>query len=304
MPLRIFLSTLFLFFTLCFPVGAFQGVVQSFGDSGTLFWGDGSLTANATVVLPTDELDAERMAPLAVRQAVRKARRTLLEMIMAVHIDARLTVADYMDQSPDMAARIRGLVQSSPIEHPALAAPQGEVRVFEKLRGALAQLLLPPTLPFQSKIPPHLAMALTGLDAVKSEPVVGREAVRQYTGLVVDARGLPCNPALAPVLYGQDGTGAYGTYVASREAVVDKGLVAYSISPMTNVVRERVGDRPLVVRALGVLGPYRTDLVVSIANARFIRAMFESGEVVRDLRVVIVLDEPASEPVTGGGDEQ
>jgi hypothetical protein len=137
-------------------------------------------------------------------------------------------------------------------------------------------------------------------DMVPEETGVGTGG---YTGVVVDARGLQITPALAPVIYGQDGIGAYGPFLVSRANAIDKGVAAYADTVDHASLRERAGNRPLVVKALSAFGSWRTDLVVSTPMARLIRAMMRVGDAVENCRVVIVLDPPAGPPA-GADDGQ
>lgn len=66
-----------------------------------------------------------------------------------------------------------------------------------------------------------------------------------YTGVIFDARGLKVTPALAPVVYGQDGQGAYGVFLVSRANAVDKGVVGYATTA-----------DPAALRGASVPGPW------------------------------------------------
>lgn len=289
---------------LAFPawVWAFQGYVQPVGDGGTIAWGSGEVA----VVRPLGGDAGDRTggeggadiggetSPFALRLAATQARKRLIDMIMAVRIDARGTVSAYLADEEDAAARVRGIVQNSPLERPTLSGEAGDIRVFEHLRGKLAEVILPTTIQFQSGIAPRMSVSMEQnmafADRVPEEAGAGTAG---YTGVIVDARGLQVTPALAPVIYGQDGLGAYGPFLVSRANAIDKGVAAYAVTDDPASLRERVGDRPLVVRALSTFGSWRTDLVISSPMARLVRAMMHVGDAVDNCRVAIVLDPPA-----------
>ncbi|MFH1914098.1 MAG: hypothetical protein ABIK45_07480 [Pseudomonadota bacterium] len=280
---------------LAFPVRsfAFAGLVQPVGDGGTIAWGSGEVEVGR--LLKHDEAGGES-SPLSVRMAVSQARKQLLDIILAVRVDTRGTVSAYLAEDEDAAARVRGIVQNSPLKRPAVFDDEGEVRVSERLRGALAELVLPTSIQFQSGIPPRMSTSMEGNlafegDAPPEEAGVGTSG---YTGLIVDARGLRATPAMAPVIYGQDGVGAYGPFLVSRANAIARGVAAYAATDDQAALRERVGDNPLVVRALSTFGSWRTDLVVSAPMARLIRAMMRVGDAVDQCRVVIVIDTFAS----------
>ncbi|MDC0336554.1 hypothetical protein OAN24_06655, partial [Pseudodesulfovibrio sp.] len=193
---------------LIFPASAwsFQGYVQPVGEGGTIAWGSGEVS----VVRVLDSADGSaQLTPLSVRKAASSARKQMLDMILSVRINAKRTVSAYLSEDSELAARVRGVVQNSPMERPTLFEEGGEVRVSEKFRGKLAELVLPTTIQFQSGIPPKLSTSmeqnLSYTNGVP-EPVGGRTS--SYTGVIIDARGLKVTPALTPVIYGQDGVGA------------------------------------------------------------------------------------------------
>jgi len=274
---------------------AFEGLVQPVGDGGAIAWGSGEV--EVVRVLEQGE-DGGEPSPLAVRMAVGQARKRLLDIVLAVRVDARGTVSAYLAEDEDAAARVRGIVQNSPLKRPAVFDDKGEVRVSERLRGPLAELVLPTSIQFQSGIPPRMPTSMEGNlafegDGMPEEAGVGASG---YTGLIVDARGLRVTPAMAPVIYGQDGLGAYGPFLVSRANAIARGVAVYASTDDRAVLRERVGENPLVVRALSTFGSWRTDLVVSAPMARLIRAMMRMGDAVDQCRVVIVIDPLASDP--------
>lgn len=292
MSLRIlFLSAAIL---LTFPAWAlsFQGYVQPFDHNATISWGSGDIS----VVRPLDVVDEgslETLNPLSVRKAASSARKQMLDMIMSVRIDAKRTVSAYLSEDAELAARVRGVVQNSPMERPAVFDDGGDVRVSESFRGKLAELVLPTTIPFQSGIPPKLSTSMEQSLSFQGDiPEEAGMGASGYTGVIIDARGMKVTPALTPVVFGQDGLGVYGAFLVSRANAIDKGILAYATSADPSVLRERVGGRPLMIRALSTYGSWRTDLIVASPMAHLIRAIMRSSEVVNNCRLVIVIDGP------------
>ncbi len=274
-----------------------QGYVQSFGEGGAIAWGSGEISVVRSLD-GEETADVSEVDPLAVRRATTQARKQLLDIVLSVRIDAKRTVSAYLSENRELAAHVRGVVQNSPFERPAVFEGVGEVRVSEQFRGKLAELVLPTTIQFQSGIPPKLStsmeQSLSYNDRLPEEAGVGGSG---YTGVVIDARGMKVTPALTPVIYGQDGEGVYGAFLVSRANAVNKGVVAYSTTIDPAALRERVGSRPLSVRALSAYGSWRTDLIISSPMARLVRAVMRSGEAMENCRVVIVVDRPEPTPV-------
>lgn len=289
MFLRITLLSLCLFLAFSGPAAAFRGHVQNFSDNATLFWGDGEIN----VFRPLEPAaNGGTLSPLAVRKAVISARKQLLDIILSTRINSKATVSAYLSEDADLAARVRGMVQNSPLERPAMFDETGEVRVYETFRGKLAELVLPTTIQFQSGIPPKLSTSLEQqFEYQQAPPEVAGNGSISYTGVIIDARGLQVTPCLSPVVYGQDGVGAYGAFLVSRENAIRNGVVAYSTTPDPAQLRSRGGSNPLIIRALNAYGSWRTDLIISTPMANLVRATMSSPSLAGSSRVVIVLSD-------------
>ena len=298
MSLRIIIPIILSFLAFSPPALAFEGLVQTFGTSGTIAWGTGDITVLQEVTV--DETGSDQtLSPLAVRKAVSRARKQMLDMVLSTRIDGRQTVSAYLSGDSELAVQVRGLIQNSLFQGPALFGPSGTVRVSERFRGQLAELVLPMTIQFQSGIPPRLSTSSApGMSLSDNAPEEVGSGTRGYTGVVVDARGLKITPALAPIIYGQDGFAAYGPYLVSRTNAVNKGVAVYSVTDNADVLDERAGLRPLMVRALSAYGSWRTDMIISSSDARLIRAVAKSGTIADGCRVVILVDAPVVEPGT------
>ena len=288
------------FFIFCSAAYAFTGIVQPFGEGRIIAWGNGEITVTEEVEAPDGDTSGPP-SPLAVRKAASKARKSMLDMIMSTRIDAKQTVSAYLSDNDDLAAQLRGLVHNSLFEGPDLLSDVRKVTVSEFLRGKLAELILPKTIQFQSGIPPRLSTSAGPASMVENPMAVGNAG--GYTGVIVDARGLKVTPCLLPVIYGQDGLGAYGAFIVSRTDAEAVGVVSYATTAKPAPLSGRVGKRPLVVKAAYAYGSWRTDLVVSAQEAALIRAIMRS-EKARKCGVVIVLDKPSASETSGmqGGD--
>ena len=277
---------------------AFEGLVQSFGSTGVITWGNGEIAVVQEVAGNAGSTD-QALSPLAVRKVVSQARKQMLDMVLSVRIDGKQTVSAYLSGDSDLSAQVVGLIQNSLFQGPTLFDEDGTVRVSERFRGPLAELVLPTTLQFQSGIPPRLSTSMAqGLPMADNAPEEVGSGTRGYTGVVVDARGLKITPALAPVIFGQDGFGAYGPFLVSRTSAVDKGVVAYSTTDDPKVLKERAGVRPLLVKALSAYGSWRTDMIISASDARLMRAIAKSDSIANGCKVVIIVDAPETLPGT------
>ncbi len=274
------------------PASSFQGFVQSFEEGGTITWGNGGIAVIRVLEKP-EQGSSEKLTPLDVRRAATQARKQMLDMVMSVRIDSKRTISAFLSGDDELSAGVRGLIQNSPFKRPAMFDEGGEIRVSESFRGKLSELVLPTTIQFQSGIPPRLSTSMEqSMSFADKAPEATGSGASGYTGLIVDARGLKVTPALAPVVYGQDGLGAYGFFLVSRENAINNGIIAYASTSDPAVLRSRVGSRPLAVKALSTYGSWRTDLVISSPMARLVRAIMYPGDILDQCRVVIVIDAP------------
>jgi len=105
------------------------------------------------------------------------------------------------------------------------------------------------------------------------------------TSLVVDAAGLKVSPALAPRLLDEAGKELYGP-ASLGEAARKGGVAAYArgLESARKDLAARVGDKPLVIKALRAQG---TDLVIASADAA---ALAAHPAYLAEGRVVILTD--------------
>lgn len=123
----------------------------------------------------------------------------------------------------------------------------------------------------------------------------------QYTGLVVDASGLDFAPALAPrLLVAEDRSQVFGPSDIERQAVESRGMVGYSDSLLAARSDARVGGKPLIVRATGVSGDRRGDLLVSRRDAERIRALDRQSRALKQAAVIVVVGKGTAELLQEG----
>jgi hypothetical protein len=155
-----------------------------------------------------------------------------------------------------------------------------EVVMEISMYGAFSDTLLPPSL----GMPPAAAT-----DAPPSSDT-GTAAGGNYTGLVVDARGLGVRPAMAPKVLDENGQEVYGSAFVSREYAVQQGMTGYAKDLDGAKANERVTDNPLVVKALRVEGPGKCDLVISLMDAAMLRGAADTRGFLEKCRVMVVVD--------------
>ena len=94
---------------------------------------------------------------------------------------------------------------------------------------------------------------------------------------------------MAPKVIDPQGDEIYGSKFVSRDYAVDIGMVGYEKSIESAVKNERVADNPLVVKAIDVKGPNKTDLVISEADARKIHNAASNMNFLQRCKVMFIL---------------
>ena len=248
--------------------------------------------------LPADSVNPARDKALAQRTAAVEARKHLLQALLDLPLDGSRSVAQALAGQNKILAELRGLVQNSrlttQVTDPALGRDGSCTALAElDLPGPVAERLAPVAEAFQTGLPFQVDMA-SG-NATQGAAPLADAAYRQslaelggYTGVVVDARGLGVVPALLPRIMDRDGLGAYGPFLASREAAVSRGMAMYALERSDPRLAGRVGADPLWVRAVGVAGDPACDLVVSVEDGALIRKVFEQQQL-RDAGALAIL---------------
>ena len=113
-----------------------------------------------------------------------------------------------------------------------------------------------------------------------------------YTGLIVDAKGLGVQMAMAPKILTQAGFEIYGFVNVLYHDEMNHGMVLYQKD--TKKAKKDlvgiIGDKPLVVEAIGVRGKSKTDVVVDDTTAVAIFASDVRDHFLELGKVVFVID--------------
>lgn len=126
---------------------------------------------------------------------------------------------------------------------------------------------------------------------------------RVYTGIIIDARGaLPVHgefveehgsPCLFPKIWDTTMELLYERNMSDPEVEKKTGPVSYEFSPERAYEAKRVGNDPLYISAREIFGIYRTDPVIARSDALKILSVPENRQLLRQAKVVILLDEQA-----------
>lgn len=107
-----------------------------------------------------------------------------------------------------------------------------------------------------------------------------------YTGLIVDCRGLELQPVMSPVIKNINGTKIYGHKNLDIDRIIREGMADY-IDDTVHV--ERAGNHPLFVKALSV-EDFNSNPVLSISDSNRVLIENHATKFLKDLKVVFLFD--------------
>jgi hypothetical protein len=258
-------------------------------DNGSVNWsagivgvaGSGSATGSA---IKTRVAAIE----LARTNATEMARQKLLEILHELRVDTSYRLSDISVAHPQVGDRIQAMVDHLPvIDQLETIRPDGSIAVqlMMSIRGGFAQLVLPQEI---RKIE-SITKVMPAKNISEETPSTSTET-SEYTGLIVDARGILVEPALAPKLLNERLEEVYGPEFASREYAIQNGIASYYTDMEKATVSPRVAGNPLVLKAIRTAWPGLCDLVISNGDATELRSSSKHLMFLRECRVIIVTD--------------
>lgn len=129
---------------------------------------------------------------------------------------------------------------------------------------------------------------------------IERISSRSYTGILIDARGLlpvqgefvkdKAFPSLFPKIWDENMDLLYEKNMTDSKIAQKSGIVRFSSFINESQYVDRIGTDPLRIKARKVFGVYRTDPVISRADALKILSVPENLELLKQGKIVILLD--------------
>jgi hypothetical protein len=245
-------------------------------ENGAINWSRGVVQAKGIGIPLTKMPENSNDRTVALTDAKLNAFSIILKIIEELRINGTTVVGDYAIQDPAITSRIENMVKNAKvIKKEYLTDGTVKIEMEVNLRGGFAQLVLP------KDIKPLDSITLVTMNKTSS-PV--------FTGLVVDAKGLGVRPVMVPRIIDENNQEVYGSAFVSREYAVQQGMSGYARNLKEVLNNQRVADHPLVVKGLKTLGPGRSEIVISNADASKLRSTSESLYFMKKCRVIIVVD--------------
>jgi hypothetical protein len=242
-------------------------------EQGRVDWTNGMVEASATGTPPVHALSPAQGRALAETEAETRARNDLIGLLQSIRIDSKSTVKEALDHQRARDELVAAVLKDSyVVEKSVLANGAVRVTVAIKLNGSFSDLVLPKT--------------IVTIKTVEQSP----KKAEQFTGLIVDCRGIALSPAMVPMIQGEDGQVVYGTAYVSREHVLEEGMAAYARGLAKARDNPRVGPKPLMVKGLRTVKARSSDIVISNADAGKLRGAGSNISFLHRGRVLFVME--------------
>ncbi len=246
--------------------------IQSF-EHGRVDWTNGIVEVWATGSPPADALGPAQGRALAETEAETTARDDLVGLLQSIRVDSKSTVKEALEHQSAKDELVAAVLRDSHVVEKSVST-SGTVRltVAIRLNGSFGDLVLPKT--------------IVTIKTVEQSP----KKEEDFTGLIIDCRGIPVSPAMVPTIIGEDGQVVYGTAYVSRDQALEEGVAAYARGLAKARGNPRVGPKPLIVRGLRTVKGRSSDVVISNADAGKIKGAGSNISFLHRGRVLFVME--------------
>ena len=286
---------LFLAITFLVTLSAQDNFIGDVFENGSINYGDRTIQAIGIGFIPENVINAGQARRSAMRIAKQDALRQLIEIVNGVNVTSETTVSGAMFDDV-IKTQVQGAIRGArQIGEPKYLSDTSVEVVYEVKMADISLVLLPmaekaPTLTFDNvnvtvsgtvAAAPEQQQAGTADTGVKSGGV---------TGIIIDGTGLGLRPAMSPRILNQGGSVVYGPGQYSRDYAAANGVAGYAKSLDQAKSDTRVQGNPLIIRAASTSGSTSADVIISNADAGRLAVADGAGGLLKNCRVMIVLD--------------
>lgn len=220
---------------------------------------------------------------LAKRGAKTDARRNLIEAIKEIRIDSKTTMRDLEVEEDLVISEASGYIKQAWFDDNSIEYErEGEkwictISVTMPLLGEYSDVIIPKSMTGKS----------SSITSTPSVTTTSPAAVTKYTGLVIDLKGQRVVPSMSPIIVTKEGAEVYGMRKVSREYAVSMGVVGYIKDLKTMQANMRIGENPLIIKAIDVAGASPCNAVVNDSDVGLIKSI---GQPLEECRVAFLID--------------
>ncbi len=246
--------------------------------NGTINWTTGTITA---IGKASPQGNKEFSNESVLGSARTDANRQIIRMLKNIKVNQTLTVEDHAAKNDVILAGIEKTARDATILRQYYTSDLSvEIMVKTNILGGFLQLVLPENI---RQIP------IINLEFIQKSPPVKKQT--PYTGMIIDARGLGIEPVLNPVIVSEQGSAIYSGEFISREFAVKNGVCNYICNMEAAIYDKRIGDYPLIFKALRKEGKENSTIVISMSDYLLLEKTTERHNFLKECRVTIVKDQ-------------
>jgi|GEM_PF-1704001 len=210
-----------------------------------------------------------------------------------IYVDNAHKIMDILDENENFQREYPIYLQSINIVRMIFRSSMIEASTALPLRGKeglLVHLPLPwATMTYDSLKEPEYVGEAYHKTRVGNEFESGLVPL-QYSGVIIDLRGMEVNEAIAPRIFSQTGKLIYGPEYIVHRIGTQRGIVGYAYDMNDAEVKVRAGEAAFYTVALATKGLYKTDVVLSNKDAGRLMQHPVTLENLQKCRVVLLID--------------
>ena len=285
---------LFLAITFLVTLSAQDNFIGDVFEKGSINYGDRTIQAIGIGFIPENVINAGQARRSAMRIAKQDALRQLIEIINGVNVTSETTVSGAMFDDM-IKTQVQGAIRGArQIGQPKYLSDTSVEVVYEVKMADISRVLLPmaekaPTLTFDNV---NVTVSGTVATAPEQQQAGTDTGVKSggVTGIIIDGTGLGLRPAMSPRILNQGGSVVYGPGQYSRDYAAANGVVGYAKSLDQAKSDTRVQGNPLIIRGASTSGSTSADVIISNADAGKLVVADGAAGLLKNCRVMIVLD--------------
>ncbi|MBN2790262.1 MAG: hypothetical protein JXR69_08740 [Candidatus Delongbacteria bacterium] len=219
----------------------------------------------------------------AINAAKMYAVRDLVATIKGMYLSSESNVENYMTTSDVVKTQVEGIAKAYRMVGKPKYFEDGsvEVTVEMSIDGDLSSLIMKEQ-QFDTEAP-----AVAEADYKLSDIATDKPDV--YTGLIIDCSEVQLRPALSPKVLSKSGAEIYGSANVSRDFAVQQGMLGYLKDIEKAKATSRVQNNPYIIKAIGVQGTNKADIVISDEDAAKVKELSANLNFLRECRVIAII---------------
>lgn len=258
-----------------------SSTIQTVSEDSQLDWSKNIIKVTGSGA-PPDKGNMAQKRNMAIRAAKLDAYRQLLEIVNGIHVSSETIVKDFVTESDVVKTKVEGILKGFEQVGEPRYMSDGSVEVDVQIKifgkGSVASAIMPEEI---KKI---------STDTIPNTKIEAEEVKEDYTGIIIDCKGLGAKPAMSPALFDSNGGQLYvGDLKIDPDYVINEGIVSYAESVTDAKKIDRAGANPLIIKAIKASGNFKSDIILKNEDAKKLLGANKATNVLEKFKVIMVL---------------